>query len=231
MRNVAAVMTAVLAGHFLMPAPAQALTILRADSFSVFGPVAIVGVPEFDPALGTLDRVTVQIDGVFSLGYLLPPLAVIGAPSVNLDVAGAARGFDLSGGGAQFLFAPVSNPSSTLPIAATVLSTFQLSFSLDAATDIIGFAFASVSAPGAVAVIPPLVDAQRSDFVEGIAAIGISETLILSPSGFAPTSSSFGGALIVTYDYTPAPAPAIPAPPPLVLLAAAPLLLAARRRR
>ena len=34
-------------------------------------PTAFVAVPAFDPALGTLDRVRVEIDGVISLGYVL----------------------------------------------------------------------------------------------------------------------------------------------------------------
>lgn len=184
---------------------ADAALIIQSESFSTTAGVAIVGFQEFDPDLGTLDSVLVAIVGNASISLTaLPFTAVFGG--LHFDAVGAGgRGFDyLTPGHVQN--ASLFNGGDT-QITQVFLQPFAMDFTLNATTDLAGFAVANTV--GMIA--PPVVDAQRADFIEGLAAIGISETLIFSTDGSA-VNPTVEGAVFLTYNYTPAVVTPVPAP-------------------
>ena len=185
--------------------PARADVIIQADSldFSAGG-VAVPTFQEFDPALGTLDTVSVQIDSTLQFQVQLGPLESV-APIVDLDAFGAGgKGFGLSSTGARFFFPAHTNGSDTSAEVANFFTGFSLGFTLTALTDLTGVIVPSTSATVASLVPPATVEAQREDFIEGIVAIGIAETLALSPVNFSPLAGfTAGGSMVLTYNYTP----------------------------
>lgn len=212
-------------------APAAAVPQNQVSAFSFDGVVgtAFATFTEFDPADGTLDTVSVSIDGTFTVQVLLQPFTSL-TPIIEFDVDGAGgRGFDFAGDGGRFILPVQANPTGT-PIAVTLATGFSAGFTLTALTDLTGVIVPSFDATIADAIPPTTVEAQRSDFIQGIVPIGISETLILRAVNFTPlTAFSGGGAMVLTYNFEPA-AIAIPAPSALALLASGLAVLAWRRR-
>jgi len=205
-----------------IPGQAQAALIIQNESFSFSGIPGsdFIGFQEFNPALGTLDRVHVSFVGSFNFGVLLQPNQTI-APEIDLDaVRLGPRGFVFAQDGARFLFAPTTNFNPSAPAFVSFATTFSLGFSLNAFTDLSGLIVPQLNASNASIIPLLLVDAQRADFVQGIAPIGINEMLLFAPNGFTPTGPIAGGGLVtLTYDYTPTPVATVPLPPSVMLLA------------
>lgn len=219
-------------GAIAIAMPSSAATITIVEPFSASGAIAsgFAGFPEFDPTLGTIDEIGIEIAGTLVVTTLLAPLQTI-LPFVDFDASGAGgRGFGFSGDGARFALPGATNPSA-FPELRTLATTFALDFTVDAFSDLTGVVFSSTSSTSGTLIPPVAIDARRSDFVEGLAPIGINEVLIFRPIGLVATTLDIAGAITVTYTYTPAPAPnPVPAPGAAALLAALPLLLARRRR-
>lgn len=213
--------------------PSSAATITFNQPFSGSGAVAaaLVGFPEFQPALGTVDEIGIEIVGTLALTTLLAPQQSI-VPQIGFDAFGAGgRGFGFAGDGARFLLPGATNPSA-IPELRTLVTTFTLAFKLDALSDLTGVVVPSTSSTLGTLIPPVSVEARRSDFIQGLVSIGVNETLVFTPIGFVATTLDIGGAITVTYTYTPAGGPnAVPAPGAVALLAALPLLLLRRRRR
>jgi hypothetical protein len=226
--------SALLAAAIATATSAGAATIVHNDTITGVGPTAtaLLGFPEFDPALGTLDSVGIEISGVLNASVVLLPFQTI-LPLVAFDAIGAGgRGFDFAGNGATFVLGTFTNPSTTAPLPVTVATSFTMTFLIDAFSDLAGVIVPATSSAVGTLVPPVNVAARRSDFIRGIVPIGVSETLTFTPTGFVASNITVGGAVTVTYTYTPAVVPApIPAPGAAVLLAAVPLLLRRRRRK
>jgi hypothetical protein len=214
--------------------PAEALQVIHANSFTFNAAgTASTGFQEFDPSLGTLNSVTVDIDGTFSaLTFVAPGQAF--TPIVELDALNAGpRGFSFSNE-IQFIFLPVFDPGppASPGHTETIATGFSIDFTFNATTDIAGLVAANTTATNATPATTTAV-AQRDDFVEQNppGPIGINEVLTLSPVNFAAISGfSGGGSMILTYDYTPfVVALPIPATATLFLLGLSGLALLRRR--
>ena len=213
---------------------ARAAEIFRSEAFSIAGSpgFASVGFQGFDPTLGTLDRVLVSISGTLQFGVTLQPGGVV-KPIVDFAANGlGGSGFDFAGTGARFLFAPLVNANTgpgAAPLQAVLSENFSLDFTLNALSDLTGFAFANVNGSPAPLQPPTSVNGQRADF---IGDFGVLEDLLFSPVDFVPDSGFEGGGTIsVTFDFTPAAGTAAPEPPTLALLAPLVLIFIGARRR
>jgi uncharacterized protein (TIGR03382 family) len=221
-------------------APAHAGIIIRADGFSTGGAAsAFLELPGFDPELGTLQSVHVDISGVLSFNVWLQPGQTV-FPIVQFDAFGlTGAGFAFSGSGARFMFDPVFNepppPEPGVTEVIPFVTSFTLDFTATVLTDFAGAVFAHVNASGASLVPPPVVDANLSDFSPNPLPLGILETLTFSPLGFTPVGGlNAAGVVILTYDYVDLhanPGTAISAPPSLGMFVLAVLALWHRRRR
>lgn len=222
----ATVATFLALGAVALAMPSSAATITIVHPFSSI--VSLAGFPEFDPALGTVDEIGVEIGGTLLVSTLLTPLQSI-QPIIDFDASGAGgRGFAFAGSGARFILPGATN-ATTFPELRSFATTFTLAFTIDALSDLTGVVIASTSSTSGALIPPVSVEARRSDFIAGLAPIGVNETLIFSPIGFTPTTLDVNGAITLTYTYTPAPS-AVPAAGAAALIAALPLLLLRRRR-
>jgi uncharacterized protein (TIGR03382 family) len=234
---VSFLMGAVLAGTI---GSAHAAIIIQTESFSTGGaPSTFIEFPGFDPDLGTLQSVHVEIFGnLFFNVSLLPGQTVF--PVVQFDAFGlTGAGFTFSGSGARFMFDPVYNkppppPEPGVTEVIPLATSFTLDFTATILTDFTGV-IAHVNASGASLVPPPVVDAHLSDFSPNPLPLGILETLTFSPLGFTPMSGlNAAGVVMLTYDYVDLhanPGTAISAPPSLGMFVLAVLALWHRRRR
>ena len=134
---------------------ASATSIIVADSFS-FGTPGLIStsLTPFDPALGTLNEVTVSISGSFTVTVAPAPnlIPIGGVPtpqpySFQVDVSQLFDGFGGEffdfGTAAHFLFSALADGTGT---PRTFGSTFTYDMHFDALTDLIGFDIPSVSA-------------------------------------------------------------------------------------
>ena len=113
----------VLAGLGTAPTPVSADLILQAHSFDVGVGPDLVGVQPFDPALGTLDRVLVDIQGVLQVtGTALSPTFSVGVSQDFMGLAG--KYFDFSSS-AQLLLTGSGPPGEPVALVTPFGYTFQ----------------------------------------------------------------------------------------------------------
>jgi hypothetical protein len=211
--------------------------IFQAQGFSVgtLPGVDLVAFQPFDPALGTLDRVSVRFDAVLVSSLLVLPGQTL-VPTIEWRVDALGLGFSFEPLSATFIFAPVSNPildptAPPPPLVHTVATPFDLSFSFTETSDLAGLVIPSGSAGGAAAFVPPLVSGRRADFVERFPGDFVLEQLLFtSPLAGQTVSFEAGGLIQLEYVYTPAVA-GVPEPGLSLAVAAGLLGLAAGARR
>jgi hypothetical protein len=227
-RAVAALLTLAAAS---VATGAGATEIIKSDTAAISGGLASLGFARFNPALGTLDKIIVSITGSLQFTVTIPPGGVV-TPTVDIGATGlGGSGFGFAGTGAQMLFSPESNPIvdplAPVPRVASLNDTFSIDFTVDAASDLVGFALPDALGSPAPLIPPTSVDTSRSAFEK---AIGVLETLTFIPDGFTP-DAGIGGtvSILATYDFTPTEQTAIPEPTGLALLAAGLALLGTRR--
>jgi hypothetical protein len=224
---------------------ASATSIIVADSFSFGGPGPLLtSLTPFDPALGTLNEVTVSILGSFTVTVAptpnLVPIGGVPTPqpyAIQVDVSqlfdGVGGEFFDFGTAAHFRFSALADGTGT---QRTFASTFTYDMHFDALTDLIGFAIPSVSASPGVAVIPPVtVSAAVADFIAGPThPLDLMQiTNVASGSGVFPVSLislSGGGAILLTYDYTERTAAPVPEPATMLLVGSGLAVAMVRRR-
>jgi hypothetical protein len=198
----------VLAALSTAPTPVSADLILQAQSFDVGVGVDLVGVQPFDPALGTLDRVLVDIQGVLEVrGIALTPTFSVGVSQNFMGLAGKYFRFSPD---AQLLLTGSGPPGE--PVA--LVTTFAYTFQFNEVTDLIGFTVPAVQGPFFVV---PSVDGTRAGFLRK--PLPLDEIDVFQAPSFTAgvqlgTLESHGS-LEITYEFTPV---AVPEPGSLALL-------------
>lgn len=221
----------------LAPA-ARADSITFINGFGASGPAKLVDFDAFDPALGTLDSVFVQIMvTAASATVFAPPLEV--APGVfaayqvtlALDVAfeGLAGQFFEFGAPGHMTATAVGFTPGSGEVLVVPFAPFGLDFTIDATSDLVG----GFDIPVPAGAVPPTtVNALRSDFVLDVATIesllATQSVRVVGSTGPVPIAqfSTMAGALTVTYHYTPRPVPE----PRLAVLASVGAVMSLRRR-
>lgn len=211
------------------------------DSFS--GIADTVSFASFDPALGTLEKVQVQINGSLALqgpsqlnlvsgpgGPAPLPIGVIASATQNFSPIGiGGRGFEFSTP-ARFAF----NITATGNGEQVIFSTpFSYDFTFDAIFDLVGFVIPDFSG----ATIPPVsVIGTRDDFLDLAPPLDgepiqiLVQTQIENLTGFAFANLTVGGSVQVTYTYK-TPVVDVAEPTALALFGLGTLGLCWRRRR
>ena len=206
------------------PASADLITQTRTFTVSHSPGLSLTSFDEFDPALGTLDSVTVQINGALGASVLLPGPSGV-TPIVDFEtlrLTGRGFAFGSGGLGARFFF------PATFPFVAN----FSLGFTANELSDVTGIVSPNVGASGATLQPPPTIAARRDDFIENIITPGIQEEFLFLPVGFTPDSGFTGGGLIsLTYDFTPFETSGVPEPMTLALFGIGLAGIALTRRR
>ena len=205
-----------LVGGFLLlaalstaPTPVSAGLILQTHSFDVGVGVDMVGVQPFDPALGTLDRVLVDIQGVLEVkGIALSPTFSVGVSQNFMGLAGKYFNFTND---AQLLVTGTGLPGE--PVA--LVTSFRYTFQFNEVTDQFGFTVPAVEGP--FLVFPSSIDGTRADFLR--TSFPLDEIdVVQAPTlmaGIQLTTLESQGSLEITYVYTPV---AVPEPGSLALL-------------
>ncbi|MGH7387859.1 MAG: hypothetical protein ACREM3_00135 [Candidatus Rokuibacteriota bacterium] len=219
--------------------PAAALTTTQLQPFSV-GTVGFVDVTPFDPALGTLDSVSVNISGqllvsgttapnILTIGSINVPVPFMFGVNVTQDYAGlGGKYFDFLSP-AEFLF---FGSASGTGEPFTFATTYTFDFDFTAVTDFLGFAPAGGSS-SASALIPPIpgVGGLRSDFLATPVPL---DQILLAQQG---TDISLGGPpatitqvvanglMQIDYQFTPAPVVPVTGPASLTLVGAGVVVL------
>jgi hypothetical protein len=205
------ILAAAVAAAFTRTATAD--VILQNQAFTIGGipGTALTGFQEFDPSLGTLESVDVQIAGTLNFSATIPQFSAL-APVVDFNTQRlTGQGFQFTG--ARFFFSSLTNGSSA-PATFPFTTDFTVDFSVTELTDLTGVIVAGTNATGGASLQPPAtVVAQRDDFIEGIVPLGIQEQFLFIPVNFTPAGIfTGGGSVTLTYDYTPAAVIAMPAP-------------------
>lgn len=203
----------------LLAGEARADSITFVDPFASNVPAALVDFQAFDPALGTLDSVFVQIAVSAATATVLAPSLPSGVVGVFVPYQFTlALDVGFEGLGGQFFefgfpgFMTTTSLGSTSGVGEVVVvpvAPFGLSANFDAGSDFIGFA---LPVPTAGVVPPATLNAVLNDFllapstVESLLAT--RAVRVLGASGPLPSvlSSAMAGTLSVTYNYTPTPA-------------------------
>lgn len=207
---------------------ADAALIIQNESFTTAGGTAVVGFQEFDPTLGTLNSVGVEFSGIVRWQVTTPGFSTTLSGAV-FDAEGAGgRGFDIGGFGGVFGPASVSTGDPD-PLTVTWSFLLDLDFTFNNLTDLVGFAIPNSSLTPPTFTPPSTVEGLRSDFIEGIVPVGITETLTFLPT-FSAFNVSAEGSVILTYNYTP-PVSSVPAPPALGIFLAGLVGLGVCRRQ
>jgi hypothetical protein len=229
-RQFFAVTFALLA--LLIASRANAATVSYNDTFgpsAVASPTIVVPLPKFDPALGTLTKVTLTLDAETSAG------------SISWDnEAGIPSDIDL-GIGAEVTAAVPGSPSVLTAVAVPLqVGSGSVDADNDGAADFLGTdAFAVVGGSGndsdmdMTTAAPDLLFFSAAFFGETFSTEidSVVETFLSTTGGFGPIDPIPGiteGLVTVTYEYTAVPEPGTLA---LTVLGAIGLAFAVRRRR
>ncbi|WP_119420788.1 hypothetical protein [Desertibaculum subflavum] len=208
------ILSVALVALFGAPA-ASALTLQQVVGDSFSGSFDTVSFASFDPALGTLDRVDVAINGTLVLqgptqvnflqtpgGPVPQPVALAATVSQDFFRIGIGnRGFEF-GSPAQFFFNGVATGAGEPAIFSR---PFSYGFAFTDFTDLLGFAIPSFTGANQ----PPItVNGQRDDFLDlapPLDALSIDiavQTMIAQLTGFAGAAVNAAGSVFVTYTYT-----------------------------
>ena len=196
---------------------ARADQLITSAAFS--GPIGqATGLQYFDPTLGTLNSVDVQIFGTLKgqiegggscdPACVPTPYAVV----VNQDFSSFLLGqFFSFSTPAEFIFTGSGSIADLIPI----LTDFTYSFDFTNGTDLVGSA--SVGSSGGQTP-PSLVNGTRGGFLTPAIPVNdiidVSTTVASSPGATQVIGLESDGTIMVTYNYTPnAPAGAVPEAP------------------
>ena len=249
MRRLCAISFFCLAAFAAATRPAAALPFVVAETFSA-GPSGMFGsfgVTPFDPTLGTLNSISIDITGVLRVQVFAPQNLVMAGfgltpqpYSFGVDVEQTFLGeldkyFEFNG---PAWFHLTGNTIGTGELVTlSTLFTYGMTFS--ASTDLTGgLTVPSVSSSVGTLIPPVGVTALRSDFVETIIPHDVIDLFqSITFSGVLPSLTptlqqlSADGSFIMTYNYTPATPQAAPVPEPAaMLLVGCGLAVRARRR-
>lgn len=213
----------------LLASASRADSVFTGDNFTGTGAVVFdaMGLNPFNPALGTLDSVHVQITGNLHVQGIVVGSSPYIVEQQFFGLAGRFFEFDSP---ARFIGTAtgISDPQGQLiPTPFQHNFTFDYDFTFTAATDLIGFI--PVNSPGAGIIPPTSISAQRSDFLPWIGNLYELDMQADVASGPVSTISS-SGAVLIEYRYTPAP-PITPTPSAAAAGMALLALVSTARRR
>jgi hypothetical protein len=228
--RLAALICLTVAATFRAASPARAdLTETVGSGFGA----NLALIPSFDTSLGTLDSVSVSINGLLDLtletslnlvpsgaGPVPVPYPISGL--MNLSFSGAA--FNSQPPGAVYF---INGLADGLGDPTDIYVPINIDFDFTAVTDLTGFTVSNV--PGGI------FSGTRADFAPVPASIPLPELdmptyIDMSQQPDTLINWDLDGGVLVQYSYTPPSAASVPEPPSLLLIAAGAVLLVGRRR-
>lgn len=217
----------------LFTGSARADLILQVAGFS--GPITPINLQPFNPALGTLNSVHVEVLGTVQLTALPPPTTY----TCGFSICVTPYLFDVQVGqvflglGGKFFTFPTPVIFDFQGVASgwgdpvPLFQLFSYDFTFDQVSDLTGIVVPSVS--GAFLWPPNIIGSRQSFTDSGFPLHEVDAISYLSLSTVPVTFPDISGSMMVEYDYTPAPAP-VPEPGSLALLGSGLAGLIARRR-